>query len=1627
MKRNSGKISRLFALLLAICLLLGAAPAVLATEESVQPADTTELPGSTADEETSASPGSMPDVMLSEETDADEEEIQPVDESSMVPEAEVQERPSDEMHEEMASDEITSTSTDNTDETLTRTVGMGSEYEIVLGSQGVASGYDALDESTHAVGEFAVNRTYVLSFREESFSMLNGSGTLLRGSKGHIVRIDGTAPGSGMFAVNAEKTAAELNTAFGVRFTDPAALTEAGYADLDEDATAYYYLYLTPLQYAVLIQITPNGPASPETLAREALGEQISRVTGEHANDWVQTDDRYNGRTYSASGFWADLQPVLTSAQTTYESNAASLEELNAAEADLQTAIDALIPITCVNPTELYEAYQAELSVTRTLENYTEQTRAAYESAMSQTEAVLDGVLTEGRLLPVEQQPVLDAAVQGLADSIEDLFYCFEEGCAESARALLPALIREAEKAREGDYTPESWAVFAAALSAARQAAANTEELTGVSADSIYYTVFDELYDAYYWGLVPVGEITVHVTVLDSYRGCMRNVIQELRYGVDEDVKLSGSYMLADVVARYGMTVSDMNWTNFRQRIYINGIYVTNGNRYNPYYFYSCGLISGLMEKELITNVGALTMHPGDTVMITTNSRPQTNMGANITQDGASFYQYVDSLYSSRFRAEEGILTVHAGEAFIVGLEKTTGALGRSRVTVPADGMTLFSSTVYDEPGGNTRPRPMMNNGEMIITDDRGEAEITLYEEGWILLSAYDRREDVRGDYDSVGGSYVLPGDYHSMNTGAAVWVHVLPSENAEAVKAALQAELDEVYSGCDQTIFPNEEREQLHSLYQTAVEGIASAATTGEARSAQQTGILAIQDLYKAVITGNASKLSTFRRCLEQLPEDLNLVTAAQQGLVDTLISTYDSMSDYLQSQLTAGEMERYELIAALGDLPEAVNYRVNVMVVADSPEASATLQNMTGWLAENSLKEDEQIDWVLNGGADLELYASPFVTVNSERQYSSTFSPNDAVKLSLNLEYSAYYHIRNNEAPEIIGNGWRIVDDPDSGISFLPRFYMNYNVDGRFTVFIGEEEYEVKKIKIDGVEAPTESGYPSILDRSTYKGKDYEWVNLWFPDGLYAFTMPYNDVTVKIIWGPVHDSESDRTEALEALTDYFNGFVRGNYSDGNWEDLRSIYLAGVTALKTASEPSAVLVEYKARMDAVKTEGNVPLLGSVTVSFRNSTYESLWYDESGPFLSGTVDLYDNDSVMSVALRLLEEYGYTYEGTGGTGYGITYLAAVTLGLETLAEKMPGYGGSGWMVMLNNWFIHESASSFTVEDGRLKNGDTIEWVFTCDKGLDVRSGVEGIADTDMLDISADKGTLTPAFNGAVSEYVLSLEDDGPVKLTFEPQWRCFQSRAYKNSYTPSASSWYDSGETMYLKNGDVVYVGAGDPAWPSMSGNDGIALTASVYRIKIITPEATADVEEMIGDLRTVKYTNYTEVRPAVENARTAYEALSEEAKTQVNANLYEKLTTAERLIAEYAAFDVFHQELAAVDAKTADEETARAMVNAWNALTETQRKELTGAEESKLRALRQIVEPTTVNYGDANGDGKISVKDVVLLRRYIAKYDVGDIDLAAADANGDGKISVKDVVLLRRYIAKYDDAILGPG
>ena len=72
------------------------------------------------------------------------------------------------------------------------------------------------------------------------------------------------------------------------------------------------------------------------------------------------------------------------------------------------------------------------------------------------------------------------------------------------------------------------------------------------------------------------------------------------------------------------------------------------------------------------------------------------------------------------------------------------------------------------------------------------------------------------------------------------------------------------------------------------------------------------------------------------------------------------------------------------------------------------------------------------------------------------------------------------------------------------------------------------------------------------------------------------------------------------------------------------------------------------------------------------------------------------------------------------------------------------------------------------------------------------------------------------------------------------------------------------------------------------------------------------------------------------------------------------------------------------------------------------------------------------NYGDCNGDGSVTLSDVILLREYLVNYveetDESTVEICKeADTNADGKINSADLTLLRQYFAYYDYAGKTPG
>ena len=94
------------------------------------------------------------------------------------------------------------------------------------------------------------------------------------------------------------------------------------------------------------------------------------------------------------------------------------------------------------------------------------------------------------------------------------------------------------------------------------------------------------------------------------------------------------------------------------------------------------------------------------------------------------------------------------------------------------------------------------------------------------------------------------------------------------------------------------------------------------------------------------------------------------------------------------------------------------------------------------------------------------------------------------------------------------------------------------------------------------------------------------------------------------------------------------------------------------------------------------------------------------------------------------------------------------------------------------------------------------------------------------------------------------------------------------------------------------------------------------------------------------------------------------------------------------------------------------------------------SESGELMAYKSMSEPqrecyiehygketiTTIMAGDVNGDGTITIKDLVTFAQYLAKWDV-KVNEPALDVNCDGAVNIKDIVKLAQYLAGWDVSI----
>ena len=1307
----------------------------------------------------------------------------------------------------------------------------------------------------------------------------------------------------------------------------------------------------------ILIIEWPEGERQMADKSR--LADAIAAAPKAEENGHYTTDDRYNGKTTSTNSFWVDYQNALRQAEAVNSSASATQDTINAATAALQAAIGNLIPTSQLNPTRLYEAVQQYKSYTDEFleKTFTENSVVRFKAKLAEAEDYLNSLFDDEGKPTEENVPANQSKADGYLEAVSATLVNKEDlAKAQDNVKIVNALLKQCPTANNGVYTADSWKAFVSARDAAKeyftQYPVTEEGFVSAPSPRQHSVLAKQLVNAIQ-SLTPAAEqITVTLTYTDDYHlRAPDNKITDPACNKPgtRTVTLASGATIADLLDKTGYDYKNISSGSF------DGVYHSQAQLLcNGCLLITSSSISGSPETKSMDKTGYV-LRDGDVIQLVHMDWPSFTFNY-IYRDAESWTALTNKLKSMRFTGASA-QTAKTGEETTVTVEATSAHLWTYNGIYSAyAGAEIAVYGPRNEDG--TYPEKAILTGK--LTDAAGQASFKLYNEGVYLVTAFESHAN-----DSNSGYYpsaVLAAPYLELTVTA--------NEDGAGIKADLKAELDKVYKTYPESYFRPETWEKLKAAYDKAAEILTSTdSAVSAAYDAQKSAIKEIKGYQAATTAENEKTLTNFRTALDKLPDNTSLITAGVKSTVDELISCYEGMSDYQRKQLTGAEKAKYDKIKAFAaaneTFPADKQYNLKLNVVADTPAATAALNEMVTYLREHPVKQDRGF----SGGGDHTtaiLAATPFAFIHykESREPLATYDKiesNHNVQIITGLEYAAYFQTRDaaNEGKSFTVDGaeWSISAEDLSFTYNTTGFFFGYYVNGNLTVMVNGVPYAVKSITYDGIDASkVESSTPTLYDDSGYKGKNDQFINMRFDGAMKSFTMPYNDVTVTITWAPVGDTLSTVKQAAQSRLQELRSSL-GDKAD-------EAYQAGVKAIAAAKTAAAVDKAYQAAVKDMQSAA--ASYGKVRVIVENKTFpkadwgkDTYWFGEA---VNTEVPLTADSTMMSCVVEALTRNHFTQ-----TGAESNYISSISDPSDFKLAEFNGGGGSGWMGSLNDWFTNEGFGEFTVANGKLQDGDVIRIMYTRDLGVDL-DGTWGNSNTTLQALKVQGGELmgefTPGEPGGSYEYVLAINGAGSVQLTPTASNKNYLTKMFLNEKVTSDTegvSFYKRTQSIPVKDGDVIYIGCGEKAWPSMNkqGAEAREYTGTWYALRVVdVSKGASTVESMIDELpevSSVKYGNYQLYMNAVAAARASFDALNSKQQKRVDAKKLAELEKLEAAIAQFQAIDEVKDKLdklpSAGDLTIEDQEAVKAAKEAYDKLTDEQKAELTGMEIEKMGEL----------------------------------------------------------------------------
>ena len=1293
------------------------------------------------------------------------------------------------------------------------------------------------------------------------------------------------------------------------------------------------------------------------------LTSEVSRVTGEHTNDWHHTNDRYNGKETSTNGFWNDLQSPLTTAQAILSSGGSD-SYISETTQRLHDAIERLIPIGYVNATLLYENLnsnwfwrQGELDGTTgtpvSADNCTAITWDAYAQAKADGQTLLDSLYDdEGN--PIEgvntadKQDAVNAAAEA-ADAHKlvnaDLYNTAYENYL-SSKAEAEALIEQYDPAKlnESDYSAETWAAYVSAYNVLkadmeyRIVRGTTEDYAMLKAFNGYYAYnesgqwthypahIDALKDARKQ-LASVKDVIVSFTYINNFsaqyegfRGTCTDLYVNASLGLTSgNATLGAAFDAAEItVDRHNdTTLPGLGTSNNGDENPVFALYI-NGSHYGDYRWGS---------KARWNNV---QLHDGDAVRLVRIPLQMFNSEDSSGYDSSKVsilpaspgFGYYESSYAM-IHAKAPSATVKVGDEAAFSAT-VTGAYAGASGSKSAENITLF---VSDPSETETLSQP--THKTTATTDASGNLEYIFREPGYYTIAMFNVTPDDM-TYKSVYGEVTI-GEYYSLYAGDYAIVHVTKaadinalitkyrSENLAAAKAYYERFHDYDFTTADYRTFT--------SAYSTLKSHQQSAASFKELMDSFDEDYAALQAA-SAKKLDHAAILASLRKNLSYLPDDLTTLTASDKDFVVELQTAYAALNAYQKSLLTANERATLEALAKINanELPAVATVNLRLSESGTFPHKTDNGNPYYGW---------PEIKWVISPRPDGSVPNPTWAKETTSMPTSANAGQYVFIRYYLTTTDTQYWPVWSIDG----GTTWNpaeqqtLADLKDNELVY-PGYYLI--------------SYQIPKNAEDG---STVTFSTKMVSKTDYQ-RMFETLD--------------DEAITKL-----------KNAAIAVVESAFNACDKSKYDEAGIAKLEAARNSGKEAINAADTESAIKAARDKAVAAIKavpeagktiTTGETKynsgtIVGTVTVSVENTTYNAAPF--TGTIVSGEYELGTNDSMMTVILKALEIGGYSWneyktkDDLTADSYKTTYIASIHKDGESLSEK-DGTKGSGWMGTLNDWFVNQGFAAFTYKNGGLKSGDVIHVVFTTNLGEDVGSSWTN-NETALASLEFSSGTLTPAYAKATTDYLLVIPSEQiGTRINYSAANKNFQTRAYLNTYG-SDNAYYANGDIMAVSSGDVIYVGVGDKSWPTM--NKASNYTTTRYTITVVQNGNAADVQKLISNLPSPGKLTLADASD-VRTAKAQFDLLTDAQKTEISPALKKKLNDCYTAITDMEAAKIVSDAIAALPATPTVDDigTIRSAEEAYNKLTDEQKGYLTQREVDKLNNAVSVVSTLEVGY-----------------------------------------------------------------